>query len=124
MTRRDFIKMLTAVGAAGLILPRQGYAGPDMLSDLYDLPPFGQVTLMHMTDCHAQLMPAYFREPSINIGLGEASGRLPHIVGTSCSSIGASSHAVLTRMHFPTWSSRSWRACMEKSAALRILPRS
>ncbi len=81
MTRRDFIKLLSAAGAAGLILPRQSYAGPDILSDLYDLPPFGQLTLMHMTDCHAQLMPAYFREPSINIGLGEANGRLPHIVG-------------------------------------------
>jgi len=81
MTRRDFLKMLAAASAAGLLLPRNGYAGPDVLSDFYDLPPFGQLTLMHMTDCHAQLVPTYFREPSINIGIGEAKGRLPHVVG-------------------------------------------
>lgn len=81
MTRREFLKLLAAAGAAGLIFQRHAYAGPDTLSGFYDLPPFGQLTLMHMTDCHAQLMPAYFREPSINIGIGEANGRLPHVVG-------------------------------------------
>ncbi len=68
-------------GGRGLVLPRLSYAGPDVLSGLYDLPPFGQLTLMHMTDCHAQLVPTYFREPNINIGIGEANGRLPHVVG-------------------------------------------
>jgi len=81
MTRRDFLKMLAAASAAGLVFPRHGYAGPDTLNELYDPPPFGQLTLMHMTDCHAQLLPTYFREPSINIGIGEANGRPPHIVG-------------------------------------------
>ena len=41
----------------------------------------GQVTLLHLTDLHAQLAPVYFREPSVNIGVGEAAGREPHITG-------------------------------------------
>ena len=36
---------------------------------------------MHFTDCHAQLTPVYFREPNVNLGVGEALGRPPHIVG-------------------------------------------
>ena len=43
--------------------------------------PKGQLTLLHMADCHAQLKPLYFREPSINIGVGEARGQLPHLTG-------------------------------------------
>ncbi|MEA3192862.1 MAG: S-sulfosulfanyl-L-cysteine sulfohydrolase [Betaproteobacteria bacterium] len=48
---------------------------------LYDLPAFGNVSLLHFTDTHAQLLPQYFREPSANIGVGEAIGKPPHIVG-------------------------------------------
>jgi len=36
---------------------------------------------MHMTDCHAQLNPVYFREPNVNIGIGPAFGKAPHLVG-------------------------------------------
>ena len=39
------------------------------------------MSLLHFTDCHAQLLPLYFREPSVNIGLGDAFGRVPHRVG-------------------------------------------
>lgn len=48
---------------------------------LYELPRFGNVSFLHMTDCHAQLRPIYFREPSVNIGVGPMSGKLPHLVG-------------------------------------------
>ncbi|HRI17271.1 MAG TPA: thiosulfohydrolase SoxB, partial [Burkholderiaceae bacterium] len=52
---------------------------------LYDLPPLGRgagfVSLLHITDCHAQLKPAWFREPSVNLGVGPMAGRLPHLVG-------------------------------------------
>ena len=52
-----------------------------MAQSLYEPPRFGNVSLLHFTDCHAQLLPAHFREPSVNIGVGEAAGRLPHLVG-------------------------------------------
>ncbi|HRL68025.1 MAG TPA: thiosulfohydrolase SoxB, partial [Ottowia sp.] len=48
---------------------------------LYDIPKFGNVSFLHITDCHAQLKPIYFREPSVNLGIGDMKGRLPHLVG-------------------------------------------
>jgi sulfur-oxidizing protein SoxB len=48
---------------------------------MYDQKKFGNVTLMHITDTHAQLNPIYFREPNVNIGLGAANGKAPHLVG-------------------------------------------
>ncbi len=49
---------------------------------LYDaLRPFGNVGLLHFTDCHAQLLPMHFREPSVNLGVGAARGKPPHLVG-------------------------------------------
>jgi 2',3'-cyclic-nucleotide 2'-phosphodiesterase (5'-nucleotidase family) len=50
-------------------------------SDLYEVPKFGNVTLLHITDTHAQLNPIYFREPNVNIGIGPAFGKAPHLVG-------------------------------------------
>ena len=49
--------------------------------DLLRFAPKGQLTILHMADCHAQLKPIYFREPSLNLGVGEARGQLPHLVG-------------------------------------------
>jgi sulfur-oxidizing protein SoxB len=72
--------MLAAAGAIGTLRPQTAWSA-EGAAKYYELPPFGNVTLMHMTDCHAQLVPTYFREPSINIGIGEANGRLPHVVG-------------------------------------------
>lgn len=80
--KRDFLQVLASACAAGLALGR--YAEADAASaaqGLYDLPAFGNVSLLHMTDCHAQLKPVYFREPSVNLGLGAMQGRLPHLVG-------------------------------------------
>ena len=48
---------------------------------VYSVPSFGNVHLLHFPDCHAQLLPAHFREPSVNIGVGRARSRPPHLVG-------------------------------------------
>jgi sulfur-oxidizing protein SoxB len=48
---------------------------------VYSVPAFGNVHLLHFTDCHAQLLPAHFREPRVNIGVGRARGQPPHLVG-------------------------------------------
>ena len=84
LSKRDFLQVLGAASAAGLGLAR--YADADAATaqqGLYDLPRFGNVSLLHMTDCHAQLMPIHFREPSVNIGVGAMQGQLPHLVGES-----------------------------------------
>ena len=80
MTRREFAQLLGLAGAAGL-LPLQGFAAKKQPADLYELANFGNVRLLHMTDCHAQLQPVYFREPSVNLGVGNAVGKAPHLVG-------------------------------------------
>jgi len=78
MDRREFLTIMGAASAAGL-LPVSAAAGSQQ--DIYSLPPFGNARLLHFTDCHAQLEPVYFREPNVNIGIGAASGRPPHLVG-------------------------------------------
>jgi sulfur-oxidizing protein SoxB len=80
MTRREFLEAVAAALAAGLPLGQALAA--DGSRDLYALPAArGKVSLMHMTDCHAQLLPVHFREPDVNIGVGSARGKPPHIVG-------------------------------------------
>src|SRR4029077_9631067 len=49
----------------------------------YDVPRYGNVSLLHFTDCHAQLQPVHFREPSMNIGVAGAVGKPPHVVGAA-----------------------------------------
>ncbi|MBK1629240.1 thiosulfohydrolase SoxB [Thiohalocapsa halophila] len=80
ISRREFVRLMGLAGAAGM-LPRSVFAQAKQPSDLYEVPKFGNVTLLHMTDCHAQLNPIYFREPNVNIGIGPAFGKAPHLVG-------------------------------------------
>ncbi len=80
LTRREFLHTLAVATAAGLPLACTARAAA--INGFYDLHRFGNnVTLMHFTDCHAQLMPNYFREPSVNLGVGAAANRPPHLVG-------------------------------------------
>jgi len=82
LTKREFFQVLGAGTMAGMGLST--YAEADAataVNGLYDIPQFGNVSFLHMTDCHAQLKPIYFREPDVNIGLGSMKGRLPHLVG-------------------------------------------
>ncbi|MGD9945727.1 MAG: twin-arginine translocation signal domain-containing protein, partial [Burkholderiaceae bacterium] len=58
LSRREFVQVLAAAGAAGMALGRHADADAATAEQaLYDLPPFGNVSLLHMTDCHAQLRP-------------------------------------------------------------------
>ncbi len=79
LTRREFSSVLTAAAVAGFPLARE--ANAQEAQRLYDVPRTGNVHLLHMTDCHAQLLPIYFREPDANIGIGNMWGKVPHLVG-------------------------------------------
>ncbi|KAB2313072.1 thiosulfohydrolase SoxB [Betaproteobacteria bacterium SCN2] len=79
MNRREFLQILAVAAASGMAIDSKKALAGDL--DMYNLPRFGNVSLMHMTDCHAQLLPIYFREPNVNIGIGGASGKPPHLVG-------------------------------------------
>jgi sulfur-oxidizing protein SoxB len=82
LTKREFMQVLGAASAAGMGLGRFADASAQTAADgLYDIPRFGNVSFLHITDCHAQLKPIHFREPSVNLGVGEMKGRLPHLVG-------------------------------------------
>jgi sulfur-oxidizing protein SoxB len=94
MDRRAFLEAMTVAAASGLPLASR----PALAADgdaLYDLPRFGNVSLLHFTDCHAQLLPQHFREPNVNLGMGPAAGRPPHLVGEAL--LRASGIAPLTR---------------------------
>ena len=82
LTKREFMQVLTAASAAGMGLGRFANASAQTAAEgLYDIPKFGNVSFLHITDCHAQLKPIHFREPSVNLGVGDMKGRLPHLVG-------------------------------------------
>jgi sulfur-oxidizing protein SoxB len=79
MRRREFFAI------AGALALSSGFSrlarGAEASSSLYELARFGNARVLHMTDTHAQLLPVYFREPSVNVGIGEMAGRPPHLVG-------------------------------------------
>jgi len=76
--RRDFLKVAGAAGLSGT-LPRLARSAES--AGVYDLERFGNARILHMTDTHAQLRPVYFREPSVNVGIGAMQGNPPHLVG-------------------------------------------
>jgi sulfur-oxidizing protein SoxB len=81
MNRREFLQILAAASAAGFALDARSVWAAGKGDSLYELKKFGNVHLLHFTDCHAQLMPIHFREPSVNLGIGGALGKAPHLVG-------------------------------------------
>lgn len=82
LSKREFLQVMGAASVAGLGLGRWADADAQAAeAALYELPRFGNVSVLHMTDCHAQLMPIHFREPSVNLGIGDMRGKLPHLVG-------------------------------------------
>jgi len=90
LNRREFLHVMSMAAAAGM-LPGTASAmsgGADKAAaakasmEIYNKPMKGKVRLLHITDTHAQLNPVYFREPNVNLGVGPAFGKLPHVVGT------------------------------------------
>ena len=84
ISRREFLQ---AAVAASALTAGAGYGNWSRLaarqaltqSQFMEFAPFGNVTLVHLTDIHAQLMPTYFREPSVNLGVGAATGVDPAV---------------------------------------------
>src|ERR1700730_1156801 len=76
--RRDFLKLTGAAAFSGGLAPSARGAE---IAGVYDLDRFGNARILHITDTHAQLLPGYFREPSVNLGFGAMQGRPPHLVG-------------------------------------------
>jgi S-sulfosulfanyl-L-cysteine sulfohydrolase len=77
LRRRDFLKFAGTAALAGNLTRRARSAEPGV----YDLERFGNARILHITDTHAQLLPGYFREPSVNLGIGAMAGQPPHLVG-------------------------------------------
>jgi sulfur-oxidizing protein SoxB len=86
LSRREFMMAtaaLSAIAGPGLVGRWSRAAAQQALTQdaLLDFAPLGNVTLVHIADIHAQLVPIYFREPSINLGVGEFAGLPPHVTG-------------------------------------------
>jgi len=82
LTRREFLQLLAVASAYGLDAGAGEALAAGEAERFYELSKAaGNVTLMHFTDCHAQLLPIHFREPDVNIGIGDAYGKPPHLVG-------------------------------------------
>ena len=75
------MQLLAIASAGGLALQSGTTSAQAAANAFYDLPKFGNVHLLHFTDCHAQLNPIYFREPNVNLGFGDQLGKAPHLVG-------------------------------------------
>jgi S-sulfosulfanyl-L-cysteine sulfohydrolase len=82
ISRRDFIQLAAATAA---LIPAgwaRTFAQQRLTqAELLSFDPIGNVTLVHIADMHGQLLPIYFREPSINLGVGQARGLVPHVTG-------------------------------------------
>ncbi|MEY2889066.1 MAG: thiosulfohydrolase SoxB [Burkholderiaceae bacterium] len=80
-SRREFLQALAVASAGGMSLQSNFSHAQSAAQKFYDLPKFGNVHFLHFTDCHAQLLPIYFREPNVNLGIGAQEGKPPHLVG-------------------------------------------
>ena len=118
-SRRDFLQVGMATSA---IYGASGFGSLSKLSaqqklsqdDLLRFDTYGNVSLIHITDIHAQLKPIYFREPEINLGVGSALGQVPHITGANFRKMygiddGSPSHYALTHNDFSALASEYGR---------------
>ena len=86
ISRRELVQLAAATAAClganwtrALAQQKLGQA------DLLRFEPLGNVTIVHIADLHAQLLPVLLREPSSNIGVGASKGQVPHLSGPPCS---------------------------------------
>ncbi|WP_294623060.1 thiosulfohydrolase SoxB [uncultured Roseovarius sp.] len=110
ISRRDFLQVSMAAsalyGASGFGNWAKLAAQQALTQDqLLEFDTFGNVSLIHVTDIHAQLKPIYFREPEINIGVGGNKGEVPHVTGADFRKLygiedGSPSHYALTYNDF------------------------
>lgn len=80
VTRRDFMLLAAIAAGGGAWSPRVGAAVPDAAA-LLDFESLGNVTLLHMTDSHATLLPVFYREPDTLLGIGPEIGTPPYVTG-------------------------------------------
>lgn len=80
INRRQFLQLMSAATVAGMF-PNSVFAATKKSADFYELPSFGNARFLHFTDSHAQLLPVYFREPNVNLGIHGMFGKAPHLVG-------------------------------------------
>ncbi len=103
MNRREFLELLGQGAVAGGLL-RYTHAAYSNDQSFYDAAPYGSARILHMTDSHAQLLPIYFREPNVNLGMGGARGRVPHLVGknllSTLQNVDASTRHAMTYLDF------------------------
>src|SRR3954449_5936925 len=89
ITRREILQVGAATAALGVSGFSRASFSQTMAQQrltqeqLLQFDSFGNITLLHMADLHGQLMPVTLREPSQNIGVGEAKGQPPHIEGAA-----------------------------------------
>jgi S-sulfosulfanyl-L-cysteine sulfohydrolase len=81
-SRRDFLQRSAALAALLPVGWRPAF-GQEALTEgaLLDMEPAGNLSIIHLTDIHAQVKPLFFREPSVNVGVGDARGQVPHVTG-------------------------------------------
>jgi sulfur-oxidizing protein SoxB len=109
ISRREFLQVAAATAALVPGAWPRAFAQQRLTQDqLLKFEPVGNVTLVHLTDIHAQLVPVWFREPSTNLGVGEARGQVPHVTGRE----------LLDRYRVPTGSAEAYALTAEDFSAL------
>ncbi len=81
VSRRELLQVAGATAALAAASPALAQGRAPTQDDLLRFKPVGQLTILNFTDLHAQLVPLYFREPSVNVGVGADKGLPPHLVG-------------------------------------------
>ena len=111
ITRRELLQVgaaTAAITAGGATFTRALAQQRLTQDELTKFDALGNITLLHVADIHGQLLPVYFREPSVNLGVGEARGQPPHVTGKD----------FLTRFGIPERSAAAYALTSEDFAAL------